>query len=99
MAADFDLVAGGDLHTAVARAARWRRCSHVVVPRGRPGVWWRWLRGETIERLAGLAAEVAILALPAAGPVGEAGRAPACAGRVEEWGKMGRRPGPRTESF
>jgi hypothetical protein len=63
--ADFDLVAGCDLRTAVARAARARGCSHVVVGRAAPRAWWRWPRRDTAGRLLGLAASLTLVTLPA----------------------------------
>ncbi len=63
--ADFDLVAGCDLRTAVARAARARGCSHVVVARAAPRTWWPWPRKDTAGRLLGLAASLTLVSLPA----------------------------------
>jgi hypothetical protein len=63
--ADFDLVAGCDLRTAVARAARARGCSHVVVRRPDPRAWWRWPHRDAARHLLGLAASLALVTLPA----------------------------------
>jgi hypothetical protein len=65
--ADFDFVVGCDLRTAVAWVARWRRCSHVFVERGSAPPWWRWLRGDTLQRLFGLSDALTFLALPGVG--------------------------------
>ncbi len=62
--ADFDLIAGCELRTAVARAARARGCSHVILEREYGWPWWRRLRGETVLRLAGLADRFTLVALP-----------------------------------
>ncbi len=63
-AADFATVVGEDLPSAVRGMARWCHCSYVLVGRTRPGLWWRWLRGETVERLLNLSTEFGILSLP-----------------------------------
>jgi hypothetical protein len=65
LAADFDVLVGCDVRTALASVARWRRCSHVIVPRQPPSPWWRWLRGDPLGRLLGLADSFGLLALPA----------------------------------
>jgi hypothetical protein len=62
--ADFDFVAGCDVRTAVACAARWRRCSHVFVERPRGPAWWRRLCGETPADLLGVSEALTFLALP-----------------------------------
>jgi hypothetical protein len=67
LAAEFDLVVGRDARAAAASVARWRRCGLVVAERPAACSWWRWLRGDTPERLAGLAETLPFLALPGAG--------------------------------
>jgi hypothetical protein len=67
-AADFDCIIGCDVRTAVAWVARWRRCSHIFVERDSAPPWWRWLRGDTLQRLFGLADGLTFLALPGRGP-------------------------------
>jgi hypothetical protein len=69
MVGEFDAVIGGDLREAVAWVARLRRCSLVVVERQAPS-WWRRFRGETVERLSGLAKTTSVLALPCTWPAG-----------------------------
>ncbi len=64
LAADFDAAVGGDARTAVAWAARWRRCSHVVVAKRQAAGWWRPLRGGRVEDLLGLSDRLTLLALP-----------------------------------
>ena len=70
---DFDIVVGGDVRSAVAWVARWRRCSHVVVAKRHSRGSWRWLHGDPVERLLGVSDRLTLLALPDAGgrPVGE----------------------------
>lgn len=63
---DFDYVAGCDVPTAVARAARWRRCSHVFVERSSTSLWRRWLFGDIMRELADLSESLALVAIPAA---------------------------------
>jgi len=63
--ADCDLAAGCDLATAVSRAARWRRCSHVFVERTAPA-WPRWLGGDVMRNLAALSDALTLVAVPAA---------------------------------
>ena len=65
LCADVDVVVGSEPRDALASVARWRRCSHVVVPRHAPAAWWRWLRGDSLGRLLGLADTIGLLALPA----------------------------------
>lgn len=65
--AEFDFMVGWDVRTAVAWAARWRRCSHVVLEKENALSWWRWLRGDTMGRLLELSDSLTFLALPGAG--------------------------------
>ncbi len=65
LAADFDVLVGCDVRTALASVARWRRCSHVIVARPLSSSWWRWLRRDPLGRLLGLADSFGLLALPA----------------------------------
>jgi len=62
LAADFDLMAGCDAPTAVARAARWRRCSHVFVERRAASPWRRWLGGDVMRELACLSDSLSMVA-------------------------------------
>ncbi len=64
--ADCECAVGYDIRTAVASAARWQRCGHSVVERWHAPAWWRWQRGETLERLIGLSESLTFLALPGA---------------------------------
>jgi hypothetical protein len=64
----FDFVVGYNIRTAVASVACWRRCSHVFVERGNASTWWRWLRGDTMERLLGLSDSLTFLVLPSGRP-------------------------------
>jgi hypothetical protein len=77
--ADFDFIVGCEVRTAVAWAARWRRCSHVVLERESAPPWWPRLRGDTLQRLLGLSDALTVLALPGAG---QALRPPAGAGTL-----------------
>jgi hypothetical protein len=65
--ADFDCIVGCEVRSAVAWVARWRRCSHVFVGRESAPPWWRWPRGDTLRRLAGLSDALPLLGLPGAG--------------------------------
>jgi hypothetical protein len=68
LAADCDLAAGCDLAMAVGRAARWRRCSHVLVERTAPG-WPQWLGGDVMRELANLPDALTVVAVPATAPL------------------------------
>jgi hypothetical protein len=63
--ADFDLIAGCDVRTAVARAAHARGCSTVFLDRPDTPPWRRWLRGDTVGRLLPLADQMTLVMLPA----------------------------------
>jgi hypothetical protein len=62
--ADFDLIAGCDLRTAVARAARARGCSHVIVTRQCEPSWRRWLGGGRTRALLALTDKLTVVTLP-----------------------------------
>jgi hypothetical protein len=62
--ADFDFVTGWDVPTAVARAAQWRRCSHVFVERRAISLWQRWLFGDIMGELSGLSDSLTLVAVP-----------------------------------
>lgn len=66
LVADFDVVIGSDLCSAVSRVAKWRRCSHLVVERQSTGSWWSRTGGDLLEQFRGLADSLSILALPEA---------------------------------
>jgi hypothetical protein len=66
LSADFDLIAGCDVRTAVDRAARARGCSHVILERENDSPWRRWLRGDSFGRLLGLADRLTLVTLPGA---------------------------------
>jgi nucleotide-binding universal stress UspA family protein len=51
---DCDIAAGCGAATAVLHAARWRRCSHVIVERRSISRWRRWLGGDLIRELAAI---------------------------------------------
>ena len=61
---DCDFVAGCDVTTAVARAAHWRRCSHVFVERRPAPPWRRWLGGDVLRDLTCLSDCLAIVGVP-----------------------------------
>jgi hypothetical protein len=73
LAADFDLIAGCDVASAAAGAARWRRCSHVFLERRPLSPWQRWFQGDTMSRLRVLSAACALLVLPDRGRAVAAG--------------------------
>jgi hypothetical protein len=60
---DFDFVVGCDVRAAVALEAHCRRCTHVILERQVAPTWWRWLRGDPIHRLLGLANPLTLLAV------------------------------------
>jgi len=62
--ADFDMLVGCKVQTAVASVARWRRCSHVLVERGHASPWWRWLRADSLGRLLELSDSFPFLVFP-----------------------------------
>jgi hypothetical protein len=72
---DCDIVAGCDVTTAVARAVRWRRCSHVLVEHRCMPRWRRWLGGDVVRELAALPDSPALLALHEMTPLPPAERA------------------------
>jgi len=63
LAANFDFVTGCDVQTAVARAAQWRRCSHVFVERRAVSPWRRWLFGDIMNDLKGLPDSLTLVAV------------------------------------
>jgi K+-sensing histidine kinase KdpD len=63
--ADFDLVAGCDPETAVARAARARACSQVICERSEARPWWHWPRRDPVRTLLPLADTLTLVVLPA----------------------------------
>jgi hypothetical protein len=62
--ADFDMLVGCKVQTAVTSVARWRRCSHVFVERGHTSPWWRWLRADSLGRLLELSDSFPFLVFP-----------------------------------
>jgi hypothetical protein len=68
---DFDLVIGCEVGAAVALEAQCRRCSHVFLEKPSTPPWWRWLRGDALQRLLGLSEALTFLTLPRT-PVGSA---------------------------
>jgi K+-sensing histidine kinase KdpD len=65
--ADFDLVAGCDTRTAVARAARARACSRVICERSQARAWWHWPRRDPVRTLLPLADTLTLVVLPPEG--------------------------------
>ena len=61
---DFDFMVGADVCAAVAGVAHWRRCQLVVLEWWNTPSWWRWLWGDTMERLIGHLGSLAFLVLP-----------------------------------
>jgi hypothetical protein len=61
--ADFDLIAGCDLRTAVTRAAAARGCSRVVLGRGGTHGWRRWFGGDATRTLLALADRLTLVSL------------------------------------
>jgi hypothetical protein len=66
MPALFDLLVGENPSTAAAGVARWRSCTHVFVRRQDQSGWRRWLRGDPLHRLLGLADSLALVSVPGA---------------------------------
>jgi K+-sensing histidine kinase KdpD len=64
LAAHYDCVIGDAMPTAVARVARWRHCTHVLVGRQPRLRWWQRLRGSSLHRRFGLPDSLNILSLP-----------------------------------
>jgi hypothetical protein len=62
--AEFDLIAGCELQTAVGWVTHARGCSSVIVERECLPSWRRWFRGDTARRLLALADRLTIIALP-----------------------------------
>jgi len=62
----FDTIVGGDLRSAVAGVARWRKCQTVVVCRSPANRWRRWLQTSAAEQVMDLADSLAVLAMPPA---------------------------------
>jgi hypothetical protein len=83
LSADFDSVVGGDVCSAVAWVAKWRRCSHVVVAKRHATGWWRWLRGDPLEQLFDISDQLTFLALPDTyDPADERATRPECSNAV-----------------
>jgi hypothetical protein len=61
---DFDFLVGRDTNSAVALAARCRRCTHVLLERHTPALWSRWFKGDQFARLLDLPESLAFLAIP-----------------------------------
>jgi hypothetical protein len=62
--ADFDMLVGCKVQTAVASVARWRRCSHVFVERRHSSPWWAWLRADSLGQLLALSDSFPFLVFP-----------------------------------
>jgi hypothetical protein len=62
--ADFDLMAGCELVTAVDRAARARGCAAVIMAFEPSPPWWRRLRGDRTRALLGLTHALGLVILP-----------------------------------
>jgi hypothetical protein len=64
--ADFDFLVGADTLTAVALAARCRRCTHVMLERPGAAARFPWFRADTLSRLLNLPDTLTFLAVPPA---------------------------------
>jgi hypothetical protein len=62
--ADFDFLVGADTLTAVALAARCRRCTHVMLERPGAAARFPWFRADTLSRLLDLSDTLTFLAVP-----------------------------------
>jgi hypothetical protein len=62
--ADFDFLVGADTLTAVAVAARCRRCTHVMLERPGAAARFSWFRTDTLSRLLDLPDTLTFLAVP-----------------------------------
>ena len=62
-----DYVVGLDSRTAVCSIARWRRCSHVFMPRRQSIPWWKWPRRDNLRLLLESDGSLSFLALPESG--------------------------------
>jgi len=62
-----DYVVGMDLRAAVLSIARWRRCSHVFMPRRHSIPWWRWPRRDILKLLLESDSSLSFLVLPESG--------------------------------
>jgi hypothetical protein len=70
--ADFDFLVGGDLRVGIPAVARWRQCSHVIVPQLHAAPWWRWFRRGIIGHLLRWPDSLSVLVLPPACPLSSA---------------------------
>jgi hypothetical protein len=61
---DFDFLVGADTLTAVALAARCRRCTHVMLERPGAAARFPWFRVDTLSRLLDLPDTLTFLAVP-----------------------------------
>ncbi|MGX9961964.1 ATP-binding protein [Roseomonas sp. F4] len=75
LGAEVETVVAGDLPRAILAQARARNASHIVIGRGQPGIWRRWLGGTLSATLARRATDFTLHIVP--GPVGRARAAPA----------------------
>jgi hypothetical protein len=69
LVADFDVMVGCDVPQAVARVARWRRCTHVFLEKQPAPPWWRGRRRDVLTEVLGLGEPLTLLAVPASGGV------------------------------
>ncbi|HEV7457348.1 MAG TPA: sensor histidine kinase KdpD [Roseococcus sp.] len=70
LGAEVETVVGADLPATILSQARARNASHIVIGRGRPGVWRRWLGRTLSATLARRAADFTLHIVP--GPAGKA---------------------------
>jgi hypothetical protein len=91
--ADFDFLVGADILTAVAVAARCRRCTHVMLERSATSSRFSWFRADTLSRLLDQPDTLTYLAVPSIGE--EADVQIALQAKDVRVLSSGQQPGPR----
>jgi hypothetical protein len=64
---DFDLMVGSEVRAAVIQVARWRRAQVVVREWQSVAPWWRWWRGNPMERVIDMVTGLSFLTFPEGG--------------------------------
>lgn len=83
LGAEVETVVGADLPATILSQARARNASHIVIGRGRPGVWRRWLGRTLSATLARRATDFTLHIVP--GPAGKARAAPPAPAALPPW--------------
>lgn len=83
LGAEVETVVGADLPATILAQARARNASHIVIGRGRPGVWRRWLGRTLSATLARRATDFTLHIVP--GPAGKGRAMPSAPAALPPW--------------